>query len=128
MFIFAGMWAYGGSVGTGQGSAMDDEKDQREFSIQWKAISKVKFPEQLTCYDYYFDIKTLAWTLWIGRKQDYVAPEFGETVNFDKIFVHNLSSTRFKYLIDKHLIMKKPILFIGNAGTGKSALIREFLQ
>jgi hypothetical protein len=33
MFIFAGMWAYGGSVGTGQGSAMDDEKDLREFSI-----------------------------------------------------------------------------------------------
>jgi dynein heavy chain len=42
LFVFAGMWAYGGSVGGGQ----DDEKDQKDFSSLWKAASKIKFPEQ----------------------------------------------------------------------------------
>ena len=59
---------------------------------------------------------------------EYEAPEFGENINFDRIFVPNIASTRLVFLMDKHLIMKKPILFIGNAGTGKTAIVKEFLS
>lgn len=118
------MWAYGGSVGGGQ----DDEKDQKDFSSLWKAASKIKFPDLGLCFDYYYDVKNMNWALWNSKIADYVAPEFGETINFDNIFVPNLSSTRLTFLMDKHLIMKKPMMFIGNAGTGKTALVQEFLK
>lgn len=70
----------------------------------------------------------MQWTPWNNRVVEYIAPEFGETINFDNIFVPNLSSTRLTYLMDKHLIMKKPMMFIGNAGTGKTAMVKEFLK
>ncbi len=70
----------------------------------------------------------MQWTLWNVKIADYTAPEFGETINFDNIFVANLSSTRLTFLMDKHLIMKKPMMFIGNAGTGKTAMVKEFLK
>jgi len=65
----------------------------------------------------------MTWALWNTKIEDYVAPEFGEVINFDNIFVPNLSSTRLTFLMDKHLIMKKPMMFIGNAGTGKTAMV-----
>ena len=33
-----------------------------------------------------------------------------------------------KYMLDIHLKRRKPILFIGGAGTGKTSLVRDFLS
>ena len=59
-FIFAGMWAIGGCFGGGQ----DDEKDMKDFNSIWKGASKIKFPEQGNCYDYYWDPVELKWIHW----------------------------------------------------------------
>ena len=54
LFIFASMWAIGGSLGGGA----DDEKDFKEFSTSWKAISKIKFQEgQNLVFDFFYDVK-----------------------------------------------------------------------
>ena len=43
---------------------------------------------------------------------------------FSKIYVSTVHTTRLKYMINIHLKRRKPILFIGGAGTGKTAVIR----
>ena len=68
MFIFAGIWGIGGAIGGGQ----DDEKDMRDFSSLWKAMSKVKFPEQGTVYDYYWNFDELRWDKWTDKVKTYI--------------------------------------------------------
>lgn len=56
------------------------------------------------------------------------AEETSNVLNiFSKIYVPTVHTTRLKYMIDIHLKRRKAVLFIGGAGTGKTAVIREFL-
>ena len=53
-FIFAGMWAFGASLA----------EDKPSFSNSWKSASKIKFPEQGYCFDYFFDVIQGCWVNW----------------------------------------------------------------
>lgn len=46
---------------------------------------------------------------------------------FSKIFVPTIHTTRLRYLLDMHLKRKKPVLFVGGAGTGKTQVIKDYL-
>jgi len=46
---------------------------------------------------------------------------------FSKIFVPTIHTTRLRYLLDMHLKRRKPILFVGGAGTGKTQVIKDYL-
>lgn len=46
---------------------------------------------------------------------------------FSKIYVSTIHTTRLRYLIGIHLKRRKPVLFVGGAGTGKTAVIKDFL-
>lgn len=118
-FIFAGLWAIGGPVGGGQ----DDSKDMKEFNSVWKGAAKIKFPEQGLCYDYYYDLTEGKWNSW--KVDDYLPTE--QSI-FSKIYVPTIHTTRLRNMIDIHLQRRKPILFIGSAGTGKTAVVRDYLN
>ena len=49
-----------------------------------------------------------------------------ETI-FSKIFVPTIHTTRLRYLLDIHLKRRKPALFVGGAGTGKTQVIKDYL-
>jgi len=115
------MWAIGGPVGGGQ----DEEKDLKDFNTVWKAIAKQMKIDQGLCYDYYFDIDELKWVNWEKKLKPYIPSD--ETI-FNKIYVSTIHTTRLKFLIDMHLKRKKPILFVGSAGTGKTAVIKDYLS
>jgi dynein heavy chain, axonemal len=51
-FIYATMWAYGGSVGGGQ----DDNEVLNKFNGVFRSLVKIKFPEGGLCYDYYWSV------------------------------------------------------------------------
>lgn len=53
LFVFATMWAYGGSVGGGQ----DDNEVLNKFNGVFRSVVKVKFPEGGLCYDYFYSIE-----------------------------------------------------------------------
>ena len=120
-FIYAGMWAIGGCFGGGQ----DDEKDMKDFNSVWKSSAKVKFPEQGMCYDYYWDPIENKWQHWVGKVQAYIPTE--ESI-FSKIYVSTLHTTRLRTILDYHLRRRKPVLFVGSAGTGKTAVIKDYLS
>lgn len=54
----------------------------------------------------------------------YIASE--ETI-FSKIYVPTMHTTRLRFLLDQHLLRRKPVLFVGSAGTGKTAVIKDYL-
>ena len=120
LFVYAGMWAIGGSIGGGQ----DDEKDQKEFNSIWRASSKVKFPEGGLAFDYFFDPAKNTWISWSNRVPTYVP---NEDLVFNKIYVSTLHTTRLRYLVDVHVEQFKPVMFVGSAGTGKTAVIKDYL-
>lgn len=120
-FIFATMWAWGGSVGGGQ----DDNEILMKFSSVWKSLSKIKFPEQGLCYDYYWSLEENKWAHWSAKIPNYVPSD--EPI-FSKIFVSTIHTTRLRYLLNIHLKRKKPVLFVGGAGTGKTQVIKDYLS
>ena len=121
LFIFSCMWAFGGSIGGGQ----DDEKDQKEFNSFWRSVTKIKFPEQGMAFDYFCDPSKPSWQQWSTQVQQYSAQD---DITFSKIYVGTLHTTRLRYLLDRHVTRFKPVLFIGNSGTGKTAVTRDYLS
>lgn len=87
-------------------------------------MAKVKFPEQKLVYDYFWDLNELKWNDWTTRLKPYVP---SDEQLFQKIYVSTVHTTRLRYILDMHLKRKKPILFIGSAGTGKTAVIKDYL-
>lgn len=101
----------------------------KEFNYIWRAAAKIKFPEPGLCFDYFFDVSENKWSPW--KVQDALISPSTTTDSspiFSSIYVPTLHTTRLKFFLDIHLSRKKPILFVGFAGTGKSAIIREYLH
>jgi len=120
-FIFATMWAYGGSVGGGQ----DDNEILNKFNGAFRSLVKIKFPEGGLCYDYFWSVEDNKWAMWRGKIPNY---EHTDEPIFSKILVPTIHTTRLRYLLDMHLKRKKPILFVGGAGTGKTQVIKDYLS
>jgi dynein heavy chain len=125
IFLYAGMWGIGGTFL----ESGEDEQHFKQFCKLWKGQSKIKFPEAKlgeriqTIFDFYFDVKTLSWVKWEPSKF-----EIPDEISFTRMFVPTLYTERLKDLLHLHVRHKKPILFMGNAGTGKTALINEYLD
>lgn len=118
-FLFATMWAVGGCIG--------DEKNINAFSNWWRSVAKVRFPEQGSVFDYYYDPQKNNWMPWLDK-----VPEFqhlGEEL-FENIIVPNVDITRQKFIVDLHVHAKKPkpCLFVGASGTGKTTVVKDFLM
>lgn len=124
-FIFAGMWGIGGGVGGGQ----EDEKDMKDFNTLWKSIAKnAKIPETGLCYDYYYDVVEQKWQSWSIKMTHYLPSDSAIAPLFSKIYVSTMHTTRLRYMLDIHLKRRKPIMFVGSAGTGKTAVIKDYLS
>jgi len=53
---------------------------------------------------------------------------FAEDTIFSNIYVPTIQTTRMEYLLNQHIECKKPILFAGSAGTGKTAIMNNYLK
>lgn len=98
----------------------------KSFSSFWKSLAKVKFPEQGTCYDYFYNVTENAWVSWSTKVEPYVPND--EIQIFSKIYVPTVHTTRLKYMLDIHQRRKKAILLVGSAGTGKTAVVKDYLS
>ena len=126
IFYFAAMWGYGGPIA----NDLSDEKDPYTgFINSWR--SKAKIPEKpiegsnkfRPIYDFQFDCAKQSWEEWAVEDFESI-----EDINFLRIFVPTINTVRLKRLVDLHVRAKKPILFVGSAGTGKTAVINQYLN
>ncbi|XP_068613056.1 dynein axonemal heavy chain 11 [Brachionichthys hirsutus] len=120
-FTFACIWAFGGAL------HQDQLHDYRvEFSQWWtKEMKTVKLPAQGTVFDYYLDPQTKRFLPW----SDTVPPFEMETcTTLHAVLVHTSETVRLRYFMDLLLEKRQPLMLIGNAGVGKSTLVRNMLD
>nr|XP_006635186.1 PREDICTED: dynein heavy chain 9, axonemal isoform X1 [Lepisosteus oculatus] len=115
-FVFAAIWAFGGAM------FQDQLVDYRvEFSKWWVTEFKtIKFPSQGTVFDYYIDPETKKFEPWSKMIPKF---EFDPDMPLQACLVHTTETIRVRYFMDRLLEHKRPVMLVGNAGTGKSVLV-----
>ncbi|XP_034410206.1 dynein heavy chain 11, axonemal [Cyclopterus lumpus] len=117
-FTFACIWAFGGAL------FQDQLYDYRvEFSQWWtKEMKTVKLPAQGTVFDSYLDPQTRRFLPW----SETVPPFEMETCTpLQAVLVHTAETVRLRYFMDLLLERRQPVMLVGNAGVGKTALVKN---
>ncbi|KAM9310019.1 dynein axonemal heavy chain 11 [Pholidichthys leucotaenia] len=120
-FTFACIWAFGGAL------YEDQLCDYRvEFSQWWtKEMKSVKLPAQGTVFDYYLDHQSRRFLPW----SDTVPLFEVETYTpLQAVLVHTAETVRLRYFMDLLLERRQPVMLVGNAGVGKTMLVRSKLD
>ncbi|KFW03432.1 Dynein heavy chain 9, axonemal, partial [Fulmarus glacialis] len=120
-FVFAAVWAFGGSM------FQDQLVDYRvKFSKWWVAEFKtIKFPSQGTVFDFYIDPETKKFEPWSKLIPQF---EFDPETPLQACLVPTTETVRVRYFIDRLLERQRPVMLVGNAGTGKSVLVGDKLS
>uniref|UniRef100_A0A665X1X3 Dynein, axonemal, heavy chain 9 n=1 Tax=Echeneis naucrates TaxID=173247 RepID=A0A665X1X3_ECHNA len=119
-FVFAAIWAFGGAM------FQDQVVDYRvEFSKWWVAHFKtIKFPSQGTVFDYYIDPESKKFEPWSKMVPMF---EMDAHIPLQACLVHTMETIRVRYFMDRLLENRRPVMLVGNAGTGKSVLVGDKL-
>ncbi|NXB29063.1 DYH9 protein, partial [Eulacestoma nigropectus] len=119
-FVFAAVWAFGGSM------FQDQLVDYRvEFSKWWVAEFKtIKFPSQGTVFDFYIDPETKKFEPWSKLIPQF---EFDPETPLQACLVPTAETVRVRFLVARLLQRRRPVLLVGTAGTGKSVLLGDTL-
>ncbi|NWW79259.1 DYH17 protein, partial [Climacteris rufus] len=120
-FVFACAWAFGGALFQDQ---LVDHRQQ--FSKWWLTEFKtIKFPNQGSIFDYYIDPETKKFNPWDERVPEF---ELDPEVPLQAAVVHTTETIRLRYFLDLLMDMQRPVMLVGNAGTGKSVLMWDKLE
>ncbi|NXO09420.1 DYH9 protein, partial [Oriolus oriolus] len=119
-FVFAAVWAFGGSM------FQDQLVDYRvEFSKWWVAEFKtIRFPSQGTVFDFYIDSETKKFEPWSKLIPQF---EFDPEMPLQACLVPTAETVRLRFLVARLLQHQRPVLLVGTAGTGKSLLLGDTL-
>ena len=126
LFAFSAMWAFGGPM------IIDKTGDYRKkFSEDYTAKFGLKYPKDGLCFDFFYDPKTGEHVHWQSLVPKYspipIGTRPGETP-FCDLFVDTVETVRITYLLDKLVRNGKYAMLVGNAGTGKTEIIRNYLD
>ncbi|KAK9866454.1 hypothetical protein WJX84_011662 [Apatococcus fuscideae] len=119
-FVFACVWAFGGCM------LVDKVSDYRtQFSKWWTSEWKtITFPEKGTVFDYYVDEASGSLLSWETKVQGFqYMPD-----SFSNLFVPTVETTRLTYFLNSLMENKHYVMFVGNTGTGKTAIMRDKLR
>ena len=121
LYTFVIMWSLGACL------ELDDRLRLQEFIIQHP--SKFQLPKLKGNSDTIFDFvvsDTGEWVHWISRVETYPYPTQGITPNYNSILVPNVDNVRTTFLIDTLAKDGKPVLLLGEAGTAKTVILKNY--
>ncbi|XP_072167681.1 dynein beta chain, ciliary [Diadema setosum] len=120
-FIFASIWAFGGSM------FQDQLVDYRvEFSKWWITEFKtIKFPNQGTIFDYFIDPESKKFLPWSEKVPKF---ELDPEIPLQAVLVHTNETIRVRFFMDLLMEKGRPVMLVGNAGLGKSVLVGNKLM
>jgi dynein heavy chain len=72
-----------------------------------------------------YDIKTQKLDFWDKRVTEYIPPTDGR---FSSILVPTTDTTRYSWLLNQVIKLKKPVLFCGDSGTAKTVTVFSAFQ
>ena len=126
LVIFAMMWSLGGVL----------ELDER-FKLQEKMLELNKtvedtldFPDlqgDQNIFEYLVD-DSGDWQHWDTKVEEYEYPSSGDVPVYADILIPNVDNIRTNFLIDSISKQEKGVLLIGEQGTGKTVMIKGYLN
>eukprot|EP01135_Chromosphaera_perkinsii_P002940 Nk52_evm51s230 gene=Nk52_evmTU51s230 len=119
-FTFACIWAFGSAC------YHDQVNDHRlEFSKWWTTEFKsIKYPSSGTVFDYYVDQETKKFLPWSEKITPY---NHDPDMPLQDVLVATSETIRIRFVSDILAEQGIPIMLIGNAGCGKTVLIKNKL-
>jgi dynein heavy chain len=125
-FAFSAMWAFGGPM------VVDKSGDYRKkFSEDFAAAFGQKFPKEGECFDYFYDVEKADHSAWSTVVAPYIPVNIGNNpgqVPFNSLFVETVETVRMTFLLNTLVRNGKFAMFVGNAGTGKTGIIQNYLN
>ncbi|KAL2078484.1 hypothetical protein ACEWY4_026169 [Coilia grayii] len=120
-FVFACVWAFGGAM------FQDQLTDYRvEFSKWWvNEFKTIKFPSNGTVFDYYIDRESKKFAPWTEKVPRF---ELDPDLPLQASLVHTAETIRIRFFMDMLMERKRPVMLVGNAGSGKSVLMGDKLR
>ncbi|XP_045691837.1 dynein axonemal heavy chain 17 [Phyllostomus hastatus] len=120
-FVFACFWAFGGAM------FQDQLVDYRvEFSKWWvNEFKTIKLPSQGTVFDYYLDPDSKKFLPWTEKVPAF---ELDPDAPLQASLVHTTETIRIRFFMDLLMAKSRPVMLVGNAGTGKSVLMGDKLE
>ncbi|DBA86689.1 TPA: Dynein alpha chain, flagellar outer arm [Trebouxia sp. C0004] len=117
MFAFAMIWAFGGAL-----CEKDGISYRKNFDKWWKGTwTTVKIPGKGTIYDYFVNFKTSKFTPWTDLVTDI---DYDSGMPMSSLFVPTAETSSLRFFLDLMVGLKKPIMFVGGAGVGKTQLVK----
>ena len=118
IYFFSFMWGVGGGL-------VDRKMMNSHVNSSIKSKNKLRFPDKGICFDYYFDEEKLQWVNW---KEQLKEPVIEEKDLFSDIIIPNVEVTRLCRICEINMLEEKPVLFVGDPGTGKTAVVNYFVK
>lgn len=78
-----------------------------------------------TLYEYYFDAEQSKWVPWVDKVPEY---KHDSGRNFHEILVPTVDTVCNMWLLDMMVKVKRPVVFVGETGTSKTATTQNFLR
>ena len=126
VFTFSAMWAFGGPM------IVDKSGDYRKkISEDFASTFGAKFPKDGLCFDYFYDPLSGEQVHWQTKVPEYVPVPIGNKSGespFNSLFVETVETTRMTFLLNTLARNGKYTMFVGNAGTGKTEIIKNYLD
>lgn len=119
-FTFAVIWALGGALATNREYKKHFDK---WFKKQFKKTHK--FPEADTVFDYYLNPVSKKFEKWSDLVKEYV---HSEDRDLPSIMVPTVETEYLSYFMNQLIELKKPVMLVGNAGCGKTQLVKQILE
>ncbi|XP_060518939.1 LOW QUALITY PROTEIN: dynein axonemal heavy chain 10 [Cylas formicarius] len=78
-----------------------------------------------TFYDYFLDVDQKVWVAW-----DWLVPEYvhSKDKRFSEVLVPTVDTVRVNYILELMNRIKRPVVLVGQTGTSKTAIVRQFLR
>jgi dynein heavy chain len=115
-FLFSVIWALGGSL---------NAESRRLFDSFLRGIEG-QFPSKDTVFEYYVDKINRAWLPWEDKLPN--GWRYATNTPFYKIFVPTIDSVRNEFIVKALIKNRRPVLLVGEVGTGKTSLLQNVLN
>lgn len=120
IYLFALVWSVGGNIVSPCWEDFDAfMRDNITGGVG------VNFPPKGLVYDYYVDVTENSFRHWSTIVPDF---KYDKSKSFFEFMVPNIDTTRFSYIFECCLKVKRSVFFTGSTGVGKSIIANDFLS
>jgi len=122
ILVFSMVWAFGGGL-----IAKDGVDYRRNFDRWFKGkYTAVKFPSKGQVFDFYVDLSKAKLASWGDLVSE--TPFDSKTQAMGSVFVPTPETASASFFLDMMVRLRKPVMFVGGAGVGKTQLVRGNLE